>query len=51
VVRLPLEAGADVNIEGEESGGTALQQASGLGHEQVVRLLIAAGAVEPRLQR
>jgi hypothetical protein len=47
VVRLLLEAGADVNAGAGGYGGTALQRASEGGHEQVVRLLVAACAVEP----
>jgi hypothetical protein len=44
IVRLLLEAGADVNAEGGGLYGSALQAASARGHEQVVRLLLDHGA-------
>jgi hypothetical protein len=44
VVRLLLEAKADVNAQGGEYGN-ALQAASFWGHEKVVRQLLFAGSI------
>jgi ankyrin repeat protein len=44
VVKILLDAGADVNAQGGELGN-ALQAALGGGHAQVVKMLIDTGAV------
>jgi ankyrin repeat protein len=43
ITKMLLDAGADVNAQGEASG-TVLQAASAGGHEQIVNLLLDAGA-------
>jgi ankyrin repeat protein len=43
VVRLLVDKGADVNVQGGRTGN-ALQAASERGHEAVVRLLLDKGA-------
>ncbi|RFU30804.1 hypothetical protein B7463_g5547, partial [Scytalidium lignicola] len=44
IVEILLNAGADVNKEGGIYYNTALQSASGEGHEKIVKLLLNAGA-------
>jgi ankyrin repeat protein len=43
VVRLLLDKGADINVQGGDYGN-ALQAASANGHEMIVRLLLDKGA-------
>jgi ankyrin repeat protein len=48
VVRLLLEAGADVTLEGRGASakGTALDMARGTGNDEIVQLLIEHDAAE-----
>ena len=43
-MKLLLESGADVNIQGSSPYGPALQAASYAGHQEVVKLLLESGA-------
>ncbi|HIW36145.1 MAG TPA: ankyrin repeat domain-containing protein, partial [Candidatus Treponema faecavium] len=43
IVRLLLDAGADVNAE-DQNGGTALMRAADNGYADIVRMLTEAGA-------
>ena len=43
IVRLLLDAGADVNAE-DQNGGTALMRAADNGYADIVRILTEAGA-------
>lgn len=49
LVRVLIEAGADLEAFGNEVQGTALKHAVWFGQPRIVDLLVAAGAVVPRL--
>ena len=44
ILQMLLEAGAEVNAEGEKDSGNALHAASSKGHKAVVQMLLDKGA-------